>query len=446
MSRTTVADWLEERRREQTGRAEPIDFAASAEWRFAEGALVHRTGAFFSVRGVSIEAPGLSFHDRDLPMIDQPEIGLLGFLIRRREGETHWLVQAKAEPGTVGWVQAGPTVQATRSNYLRRHGGRSTSYLSHFFASGGEAPAGVLQSEQGTRFLNKFNCNATLLVARPVEPASPAWRWFAAPEIRAALGQDYAINSDARSVIVTSPWRHLRAQGPLFTGPTAPADAPGGLRAELAKAHGMGPRPARVAAALSRLAAARQKRPIRLRTVRLEAMRGWSAESGRITPAAPDDEAPGRVEMFRIDAPAREVERWDQPFLAADTVHRAAIFLTMCEGVLEAGLRIAVEPGFRDGAQFGPTAQTDAPSPPWALDLLSGRAAPLLAVLQSDEGGRFMQTVMRYELHLLAADDLPQDTGDTIWLNPAELELLAGRRGLLTNEARSAISLLLSLA
>ena len=36
-----------------------------------------------------------------------------------------YLLQAKVEPGNINKIQISPTVQATRSNYLRIHGGKT---------------------------------------------------------------------------------------------------------------------------------------------------------------------------------------------------------------------------------------------------------------------------------------------------------------------------------
>ena len=70
------------------------------------------------------------------------------------------MMQAKIEPGNLNIVQLSPTLQATRSNYTRVHGGKSPNYLEYF---NGERDVYVLvdqlQSEQGARFLQKRNRN-----------------------------------------------------------------------------------------------------------------------------------------------------------------------------------------------------------------------------------------------------------------------------------------------
>ena len=43
-----------------------------------------------------------------------------------------YLLQAKVEPGNINKIQISPTVQATKSNYLRIHGGKTIAFLKFF--------------------------------------------------------------------------------------------------------------------------------------------------------------------------------------------------------------------------------------------------------------------------------------------------------------------------
>lgn len=68
----------------------------------------------------------------DQPIINQPEIGFLGFIVKKIQGVYHFLMQAKIEPGNLNVVQLSPTLQATRSNYTRVHKGAIPKYLEYF--------------------------------------------------------------------------------------------------------------------------------------------------------------------------------------------------------------------------------------------------------------------------------------------------------------------------
>lgn len=441
---STVAAWLAERRAALTGLCEALPFDRSREWRLEDGALRHRTGGFFAIRGVEAHAVGHPWHGAPFPMIDQPEIGLLAFAVARGPDGWSWLLQAKAEPGTVGWVQVGPTVQATESNYRRRHGGRPTRYLDLFETDGAVAPEGLLQSEQGSRFLGKYNKNAVREVDR-FAPGEANWAWFGAAALREALGRDFEINTDARSVIVSSPWRRLRDGDAPFTGTSGAVGRLGGLRAALATSYAAPPRSDRLADALDLIEARRARTEVTLRSVPVEAMPGWRWTADAIVPVEVRPAFDTRVAMRRVEAVGREVEAWDQPFLASDREHRAVLLLRECSGAIEVALRVSTEPGFGNRVQYGPTWQSDLPGPA-ALGAAVERARPVAAVRQSDEGGRFLHVVMRYEIALLDRDGQAAEDPDLVWITLSELERLCRTAGLLTNEARSLVSVLLSLA
>lgn len=436
-----IADWLAARRRVLTGTATPIALDESREWAMVDGAMRHRTGGFFSLVGVQAEAPGQAFDGRVFPLIDQPEIGLLAFLTAPGDQGCDWLLQAKSEPGTTGWVQVGPTVQATRSNYGRKHGGRATLFLDHFLDPATGLARGLLHSEQGSRFLNKFNCNAVVGLAERCAEPEENWRWFPAAQVRAALAQDFAINTDSRSVITAHPWAHLRAGAPLFAGPSHADGVLDDLRAALAGSHAAPGRDG-CGMAMAQLDAARAATRLALRPVPLDRVPGWH-EDGRV------DALPGAggVALFRITAPQREVEAWDQPFMTSGERHRCGFVLADRGGVARLGFRLSVEPGFADKVQYGPSFQTDGATPA-VLDevILQGGHPPVLTVQQSDEGGRFLQVEMCYELHDLRGSDADLDSAGLVWLTLAEAEWLCRQSGALTNEARSALSVVLSLA
>src|SRR5262249_17485966 len=144
-----------------------IPFADMVGWRFAPGTgnLVHDSGKFFSVEGLELTTDfGWTNHWAQ-PIINQPEIGILGILVKEFDGVLHCLMQAKMEPGNVTTLQLSPPVQATRSNYTRVHRGSSIPYLEYFVAT---RRSGVLvdalQSEQGAWFLHKRNRNMVVEV------------------------------------------------------------------------------------------------------------------------------------------------------------------------------------------------------------------------------------------------------------------------------------------
>jgi len=161
-----VLEWLSGLNSRQYFEVEEVPFANLQQWHFSPqtGDLQHHSGKFFSIRGCRVLDVKTGETLWDQPIIDQPEVGILGILCKKMDGVLYFLMQAKAEPGNINTYQLSPTVQATRSNFLQVHGGKKTRYLDYF---SGERKCRVVidryQSEQGARFLGKRNRNLLVL-------------------------------------------------------------------------------------------------------------------------------------------------------------------------------------------------------------------------------------------------------------------------------------------
>jgi oxidase EvaA len=156
-----VPRWLRQRTDANRFRVDPVPFADLTDWSFGPcGNLVHHSGRFFRVEGLHIVASEGPFAEWEQPIIVQPEIGILGILVKEFDGVPHFLMQAKMEPGNCNLVQLSPTVQATRSNYTAVHQGARVKYLDHFIGRRrGRILVDVLQSEHGAWFFHKANRN-----------------------------------------------------------------------------------------------------------------------------------------------------------------------------------------------------------------------------------------------------------------------------------------------
>lgn len=157
-----LLQWLAHQNEKQSMKVARIPFNDSREWHFTpdQSKLIHKTGKFFSIEGI---AGSTNFAEEThccQPIINQPEVGILGFLVQKREGILQFLVQAKIEPGNVSGVQIAPTLQATLSNYSRVHHGKNQPFLEYFLeCDHSQVLYDQLQSEQGSRFLKKRNRN-----------------------------------------------------------------------------------------------------------------------------------------------------------------------------------------------------------------------------------------------------------------------------------------------
>lgn len=166
--------------------------------------IYHASGRFFSIIGLRVRhRMRYGEISWEQPIIEQPEVGILGLLATRFGGVLHFCLQAKVEPGNINSVQLAPTVQATYSNYTQVHGGKPPLFLDLFV----DPPAdkilfSKLQPEDGGRFLFKSNKNMIILVGcQEVSVPQDDYIWLTLRQISNLMKRSNLINSCARSVL-----------------------------------------------------------------------------------------------------------------------------------------------------------------------------------------------------------------------------------------------------
>src|SRR6266545_2425525 len=130
-----VDDWVAEHLKRPKLFSESVPLRDLASWRIdpSTGNIGHSSGRFFTMMGVKVRhRQENSEIEWDQPIIDQPEVGILGILAKHVNGVLHFCLQAKEEPGNLNGVQLSPTVQATYSNYTGVHGGSIPPFLEFF--------------------------------------------------------------------------------------------------------------------------------------------------------------------------------------------------------------------------------------------------------------------------------------------------------------------------
>jgi dTDP-4-dehydro-6-deoxy-alpha-D-glucopyranose 2,3-dehydratase len=409
-------------------KVERIPFRDSLEWHFSQGVFLHHDERFFKIVGYAWGSADTQLLTQ--PLIEQKEIGVLGFILSRHENAPKLLVQAKIEPGNVGAVQLSPSCQATESNASRVHGGESPPYLDWFTGPHGLKIYDTLQSEQGTRFLGKQNRNVMVQIKESLTPL-PTHRWLAVDEMLELLKYDHLVNTDARSVLICSPWGKLTHREP-FTR------YPGAWTQDLARsavAPGKFITTANLMTAIEKVRSeARPGFP-----VPLEDMKGWLISEETIQPI---DQKPFQVVQMKVKAIGREVPHWDQPIIQSYGKGRVTLVGGRMGGILHFLFQAQIEPGLYNAVELGPTLNVEPGEENHDAgieSLCQGRI--MVEVEQSDEGGRFFQDITQYQI---------VDMGETCqvpenywWLSLLQVKYLLARPGWLTNEARSALSLLL---
>lgn len=399
-----VDAWFDSRRAHTRTSTERIPFGDMTGWHTdpRSGDLVHDSGRFFAIRGMSVRRPGHWCPEWDQPVIVQPEVGILGLLAMEVDGLLHVLVQAKDEPGNAAGIQLAPTVQATRSNFTRVHRGDAVPYVSSFVEPAGQRVLlDALQSEQGSWFHRKQNRNVCLEVAPGSVTAQDAFCWMTLGQVYRCLRRRDLVNMDLRSVLAALP----------LSGADVPS--PGGGDAEAADPWaGAVARSCAGAADLSSgdvlgvtslVTSARAGLDQGVALMPLADVRQWRRDDDEIVH---DSGAFFRIVAVRVDARGREVRSWCQPMLEPVGQGLCGLLVRRSGGVVELLLALATEPGLVDGVELGPTVQATpatyarlpgTTSPAFLDEFLA--AAPerfLVDVVLSEEGGRFRQALNRY--------------------------------------------------
>ncbi|MFF9088265.1 NDP-hexose 2,3-dehydratase family protein [Streptomyces sp. NPDC014991] len=418
-------DWLAERQLHHAQRTERIPFDALDQWGFDPGTgdLGHVSGRFFSVQGLRVRSDFGAVPEWSQPIISQPEVGILGIAVREIGGVLHFLMQAKSEPGNVNGVQLSPTVQATRSNYTRVHGGSPVPYLDVFRTpEPGRVLADVLQSEQGSWFLRKRNRNMVVEAGAGLE-AGEDFCWLTLGQLNALLRCENLVNMDARTVLSCLPdWDRV-------TGPGRAVHSGREIR--------------------SWLTGRRVTHEVVTERLPLRAVPGWH----RTADAISHDE--GRffsIVAVHVGSRSREVPSWTQPLLRPHGRGVAALLVKRVDGVLHALMQARVEPGFADTVELGPTVQCTpanhahlaAADRPAHLDLVLGadRARVLFDTVLSEEGGRFDHAQTRYLIISVDDRDAVEESAAFRWLSAGQLEDLLKYSGHVNVEARTLVAAL----
>lgn len=405
-----VAGWLRERALAHEFAINRIPFSELRGWDFHPdtGNLVHRSGRFFSVEGIRTARRGWSSGPVGAqdsaayqPIINQPEIGILGILVTQFDGVPHFLMQAKAEPGNPNPTMLSPTVQATRSNYTRVHGGTPVRYLEYFTgAERGRVIADVLQSEHGDWFYGKRNRNMIIEVPDPVQPHDD-FCWLTLRQLNEMLRHDNIVNMDARTVLscLPQPDDGECSGGNAFTRALSASRDPrrGALSA--------------TADVLSWFTSLRAECDLKVTGVPLRTLPGWRWDPAAISRT---DSGFFRVVAIDVQAGGREVRSWTQPMIEPLGLGLSAFLVREFDGVLHLLVRARPEPGFRDALELGPTVQCMSESQfaeedPLLLALIPEPGSPRIRyqAVHSEEGGRFLNASGRY-LIAEADDRLPQ--------------------------------------
>jgi len=396
-----------------------IPFNQLGSWCFQEssGNLVHASGKFFRIEGLRVKTNFGSIESWEQPIINQPEIGILGIITKKLDGVRYFLMQAKVEPGNINIFQLSPTVQATKSNYTQIHKGKQPLFLEFFLnPDKDKVLVDQLQSEQGARFLHKKNRNMIVETSEEIDlPLN--FYWLTLGQIRELLTVDNFVNMDARSVLSCTPLattegRCLHSKSEIINW-------------------------------LERL---KNKYQCQVETIALRDVKGWQIGDREISHKANKFFS---VIAVSVEAENREVTNWNQPLLKQTSIGMVGFLTKKIKGVWHFLVQAKLEAGYIDTFEIAPTVSFSDPEqrleindlPPFADLFIEANPEQIkFSVIFSEEGGRFYQAQNKYmiveidekkELELppnytwIALEQLSEFTRETISVNIEARSLLS---------------------
>lgn len=423
---------------------EKITFDKIKLWHKDEnGNLRHDSGKFFSIEGLkTLENDCNQVYYQ--PIINQPEHGILGLILREIDGIIYCLVQHKIEPGNIGKVQISPSVQATKSNYTKVHNGKSVPYIEYFF----DHPSvhvvySQLQSEQGSKFYGKRNHNMIVhLKTEENIQVYEGYKWITFRQITQLLNFSNIINMDLRSILSALNFCDEPLSRDLFGNLIEELKLKNSINTEMLFSAVNEDRAVHKLSEIKQwLQEKKGSNSLVSELVNLNEVldNGWIHNDRRIfSNSNPNFE----VNYLEIYANNREVSAWSQPIVSDNNPKINGFLVKEINGVLHFLAKSCEEVGSFAGPELGPTIHNFTPS--FDNDSFSayfinpGKGKVLYDQMLSEEGGRFFQTENRYMIVLINEDI--EITDSYKWLTLYQLKKLLEYECIINVEARTIIS------
>lgn len=437
-----LLNWIQNRNKEIYVNIRQMPLSSMESWSYDEneGCIKHKSDGFFKIVGIAEYEKDKLIAEQ--PIILQPEIGYLGILGKVIDGILYFLMQAKIEPGNVNKVQISPTLQATKSNYMRVHGGDAPRYLEYFVnKQEHEIIVDQIQSEQSARFYGKRNRNMIIIVDSNVSvPIDENYRWMTLGQIKALMNYDNIVNMDTRTVISCIPFSlkdykykeltHIRS---LFKD------------REFFDSMFMGNYENRINAVYHYINDLKMNGDSKTKFVKLSELNKWNFKDNSFT----DNKSDFDVIFCDIEINGREVSKWNQPLLRAKRKLIFGLFVTKTSGRTEFLVHCMSEIGCFDKVELGPTIQGHLDTlenkdvvQKLFYDKYKSKAGIIFSKLFSEEGGRFYHEQNRNIMIEISKNEISSLPDGYFWLDYMTLNLLIQFNNCLNIQLRNLLSIL----
>jgi len=453
-----IMEWLHSINMNQKFNVDQIPINKLDQWKRDEntGDLKHINNAFFSIRGLKVNTNWGDIPSWSQPIIDQSEIGILGIITKKINGILYFLMQAKAEPGNINTYQLSPTVQATQSNYLQKHGGKPILYLEYFF----NHPQAVvlldqLQSEQGARFYKKRNRNIIIRIKDEYNlEIKENFCWLTLGQIYRLVQKDNSVNMDTRSVLSSvnispkdvnnnSPIDKKKLVNFLSSNSLAGEINSNYLSDLIISSHPNSKALFTIDELLLFITQRKFQYHMDSNLIPLKHVENWSLNNDEIYH---DKRKYFSIIGVQIEAINREVSSWSQPIIKQADPGLICFVIKKINGIMHMLVQLKVECGVMDILEIAPTIQCltvnyNKVDVPYLSEIINRKNIKKITdTFQSEEGGRFYKETNNNVIFEVDESFQLINNRNYIWMTLGQLKNLMKYNNYLNIETRSLIT------
>jgi len=435
-----IKDWIEGLNNTTKVNIRRNSLADSDFWFYddIEGKITNKNHSFFQICGLNVLNKNNIILEQ--PIIIQDEIGYLGIICKEIDGTIHFLMQAKIEPGNVNKIQISPTIQATKSNFVQKHGGKKPAYLDYFIDSNKHIIiVDQIQSEQSSRFLGKRNRNIIILINEDID-ILPSHKWMTLGQIKQLMKIDNIVNMDTRTVLSCIPFSMVDIENDnniegLFTDKHLYQSIFGNRDSN------------QLTNVFHYINNYKMYDKTNVKIVPLYSLNNWSMRNNEFTCNVRNN---FKVIFCDISIEGREVKHWTQPLFEATGIAMFGLFVCNDDGAKKFLVHAQPEIGCFDKIELGPTIQLEANYDINDADeviklflcKIGDKNSVKYNVVLSEEGGRFYHEQNRNIILEIKKDELYNIPSGYFWMDYKNLNTLVQVNNCLNIQLRNLLSLL----
>ena len=405
--KSELNQWIKKKQHQIKMKVVKTSISKIENWVLSNKEIYNKKRNFFSIKPFQIQVNKKKKWFQ--PLIIQKEVGILGIIKKKIDLVDHYLLQAKVEPGNINKLQLSPTVQATKSNYLQKHGGKKTNYLEYFIKtkSNIKVITSLKLSEQGTRYLNKANRNILVDVKNKKIEKNSNYIWLSKENIIYLLGKKNLLNMDTISVFSSAIKKNF-TDFPVI----------------------------KLSIIIKKLNNFKKKNKIFKKAALFNELKKWKIFKDRIEHIK---KLFFSILFINVKTNSREVKEWSQPLISDYFNAYNAFLLKRVNNTTHYFLQIILEPGF-NSPMYTTTISLknfDNRKNYSNVEFLHFfKKKNLTNFTYSDEGGRFFKNESINSIYFLKNDKKFTKKNNFIWVSHNQIIDLI-KKNLLTIEARN---------